>query len=57
MTMDVVFDDTPLLNEIARLQAALQSACDVRARSEIAARLRDEQLKLDRLRDERRRTP
>ena len=55
--MDVVSDHAALLNEIARLQAALQSACDVRARSEIASRLRDEQLKLDRLRDERRRTP
>ena len=55
MDADVAPEDVAVLNEIARLQAALQAACDVRARSEIAGRLREQQLKLEGLREQRRR--
>jgi hypothetical protein len=45
-----------ICNEIARLQRVVTSACDARVRSEAAAALRDQQLRLDILKEQRRRT-
>jgi len=47
-------EDVVVLNTIERLQQRLQAACDPRDRSEIARQLREQQLRLDLLRDRRR---
>jgi hypothetical protein len=45
-----------LMNEVARLQRVLQSSCDARVRSEASAQLREQQLRLDIAREQRKRS-
>lgn len=47
-------EEVTILNEISRLQSALQSACDPRARSDVAAALRAQQMRLEILKEQRR---
>lgn len=47
-------EEVALLNEIARLQAVVQSTCSARVRDEAATALREQELRLSVLRDQRR---
>lgn len=47
-------EEVAMLNEIHRLQTVLQTSCDPRAKSEASRALRDQQLRLDLLREQRR---
>ena len=48
-------EEVALLNEVARLQQVIQAACDPAVRDAAMARLRDQELRLNVLRDARRR--
>ncbi len=49
-------EEVTLLNEIARLQAVMQAACDPKVRDAASVSLRDQQTRLEILKEQRRKT-